>query len=117
MILAGFLVVDKYIIDRHVQNYIFGEDGHGGEMLVIKTRMDHHEQEFREERKRYYWHQRAQRYYMPYGFTLNTKLDYQTLSYNYSHFNTYSNPHELPINHHPENDTMSRVPVETFHKG
>lgn len=116
LVLGGFLIVDKYIIEKQVENFIFGADGHGGEILIIKSRMDHHEQEFREERKKFYWHQRSGRFYMPYGFTLNTKLDYETLSYGYSHFDTYSDPKKIPSGHHSETDTFSTVSHENFHK-
>ena len=114
LILGGVLLVDKFFIDYHVKNYIFGNDGHGGEVLLIQSRMDHHEQEFREERKKYYWHQRLQKFYIPSGHTLNTKVDYKTLSYNSSHLESYLDPREIPTGHNHENDTFSFVASENF---
>lgn len=116
LILAGFLVVDKWVVDRSVQNYIFGQDGLGGEVLVIQGRADHHEQEFREERKKYYWHQRLRKFYIPYDYTLNTKLDYDTLSYHGTHNDSWVNPKDIPSGHHPENNTFSFAANENFHK-
>ena len=114
--LGGFLLVDKMFLDHYVQRYIFGDDGQGGEVLLMKTRTTHHEHEFREERKKYYWHQRYARFYIPSSFNLNTKLDYQTLSYNYSHLGTVAIPSEVPKNHHPETNTFSKVTTDYFYK-
>lgn len=115
-ILAGFLIVDKWIMDSYVDNYIFGKDGHGGEVLVIKSRMDEHEREFREERKKYYWHLRLQKFYIPSKYTLNTKLDYNTLSYNESHNDTWVDPKTIPSEHEAHNFNLNFLPEDYFHK-
>ena len=116
LILGGLLFIDKFIVEARVRTIIFGHDGKGGEILLMKSRMDHHEQEFREERKKFYWHQRAQEHYIPCDHLFNSKLDYKTLSYNYSHYDTYSDPKKIPAGHHPETETFSGVPHELFHR-
>src|SRR3569623_1361990 len=95
-IVSGLIFLDSFIIDNTVKNFIFGADGKGGELLVCKTRIDHHEEEYREARKKWYWHQRKAKFYMPQDYSFNDKLDYKTLSYNFSHFNRFLDPETLP---------------------
>lgn len=116
LILSGFLGITKIYVDRKVQNFIFGEDGKGGEMLIVYTRINEHDSEFREERKKFYWHQRLRNYYIPSGYNFNSQLDYKTLSYNYSHNDTWSDPRKIPHGHDPDSYTLHHVPHEYFHK-
>lgn len=116
LILSGFLVISKHLVDRQVQTFIFGEDGKGGEMLLMYTRIDHHESEFREERKKFYWHQRFRNFYVPSGYNFNSQLDYKTLSYNQSHYDTWSDPRKIPHGHDGNNYSIHPVPHEFFHK-
>jgi hypothetical protein len=114
LVLGGVLIVDKIILDYQVKNYIFGPDGKGGEILVIYSRHDHHEEEFREQRKKYYWHQRIREFYPPEGYSLNTKLDYKTLSYNNSHLDTFLDPSKLPSGHDADHYTFHIVSTDNF---
>jgi hypothetical protein len=98
-ITLGVLFVDSYYLDSCVKYNIFGADGKGGFMLQMLTRVDHHEEEFREERKKWYWHQRKAKFYMPQDYTFNDRLDYKTVSYGAAHGNSYLNPKDLPGNH------------------
>ncbi|OMJ77093.1 hypothetical protein SteCoe_23363 [Stentor coeruleus] len=116
LILGGVLIVDKYIMDYFINHHIFGDDGLGGDILVIKSRVDHHEAEFREARKKYYWHQKSGRYYLPGSMAINTKLDYKTLSYNNSHLDSWVDPKTIPSGHNPENNTFSFCAAENFNK-
>jgi hypothetical protein len=116
LIMTGFLFLAKVHVDKKVEEYIFGEDGKGGQILLMKSRISEHDSEFREERKKFYWHQRVRKYYIPYGFSFNSKLDYKTLTYNNSHFDTWSDPKEIPHGHDGNNYTFSHVQHEFFHK-
>ncbi|CAG9319296.1 unnamed protein product [Blepharisma stoltei] len=115
-LLAGIIFVDSYFIDRGVRNYIFGKDGKGGEMLLCKTRIDHHEEEYREARKKWYWHQRKAKFYMPQDVSFNDKLDYKTLSYNYAHFNKFLDPADVPRHHDADAFYFNELEPEDYYK-
>ena len=101
-VLAGFIFVDSLLMDRVVKKHIFGRDGKGGKVLECYSRIDPHEAEYREHRKKWYWHQRRAKFFMPQDFNLNDKLDYKTLTYNYSHINQYLKPRSIEGHHSPE---------------
>jgi hypothetical protein len=102
-ILGGLCVVDAIFINRVViKNEIFGRDGRGGTVLECFSRIDHHEAEYREGRKKWYYHQRRAKFYMPQDFQFNDKLDYETLSYGRSHENRFIKPGAFPGHHDPD---------------
>ena len=47
---------------------------------------------------------------------MNDKLDYKTLSYNFSHHNTYLDPKDLPRHHDPEAFYHNELEPEDFYK-
>jgi hypothetical protein len=55
-ITGGLLMVDLFIIDKRVTNFIFGKDGKGGEVIACYSRIDPHTAEYKEGRKKWYWH-------------------------------------------------------------
>ena len=116
LIMGGFLILTKLKVDNDVKLFIFGEDGKGGQMLLIKSRLSEHDSEFREERRKFYWHHRISRYYMPDGFSFNSKLDYKTLSYNNSHQDSWNDPRTIPHGHDAHNYSFGDVQHEIFHK-
>mgnify|MGYP001056888092 CR=1 FL=1 len=116
VITAGVMLFDKLYLDRYVNHQIFGPDGKGGEALLCRTRVDHHEEEYREARKQFYWHQRKGKFYIPQDHSFNDKLDYKTLTYNYSHFNSYLNPKDLPKHHDPDAYYFNEMDPEDFYK-
>lgn len=115
-ILTGFLLVDSYVIDSQVRHFIFGRDGKGGEVLLCKTRINHHQAEYQEERKRWYWHQRNGKFYMPQDFMFNDKLDYKELTYDNKHENTFLNPKDLPRHHDHDAYYFNEVEPEDIYK-
>lgn len=115
-LLLGVAFLDKLYMDRSIKQHIFGKDGRGGEILLCKARIDHHEAEYREARKQWYWHQRKAKFYMPQDFTFNDKLDYKTLSYNYAHYNSYLDPKDLPSHHDANVYNFNELDSSDFYK-
>ena len=50
------------------------------------------------------------------GQGINDKLDYKTLSYNFSHHNTYLDLKDLPRHHDPEAFYHNELEPEDFYK-
>jgi hypothetical protein len=116
LIMCGGLFLTKLYVDHKVKLHIFGEDGKGGQMLLMRTRHTEHDAEFREERKRFYWHHRGGRNYAVDGYSFNSKLDYQTLSYNNSHTDSWVDPKTIPHGHEGNNYSTNDVEYERFYK-
>ena len=115
-LMIGLMLLDAIRVRSNVQHLIFGRDGKGGPILEMRSRIDHHEQEYREARKKWYWHQRVANNYMPYDHNFNDKLDIKELSYNNSHFNTFLDPKTLPRHHDPEGYYFNVLSPEDFYK-
>ena len=112
----GFILLDSFVVDRDVRGHIFGRDGKGGPILEMKTRIDHHTAEYREARKKFYWHQRLAKFYMPLDHNFNDKIDLKELTYNNSHFNTFLNPKDVPRHHDAEGYYFNVLTPEDFYK-
>lgn len=110
------MYLDKLYMDRAVNLHIFGRDGKGGDVLLCKARIDQHEAEYREARKLWYWNQRKAKFYMPQDFTFNDKLDYQTLSYDSAHLNSYLDPRQLPKHHDADGYYFNELEPEDFYR-
>jgi hypothetical protein len=115
-IMLGLMILDKFYLDNYVEHHIFGRDGKGGPILLMKGRIDHHEQEYREARKKWYWHQRIAKFYIPVDHNFNDKIDLKELTYNNSHFNTFLDPKDLPRHHDPEGFYFNVLTPEDFYK-
>ena len=116
LMVSGFMLLEKLYIDRLVRHQIFGDDGHGGRILLCQTRLNHHEAEYREARKDWYWHQRRGKFYLPQDFSFNDKLDYKTLSYNFAHYNSYLDPKDLPRHHDADAYYFNELEPTDFYK-
>ena len=46
------MLLSKLLIDRQIREFIFGPDGKGGEILACYTPLNHHQIEYKEQRKR-----------------------------------------------------------------
>lgn len=116
LLLSGLIFVDSFFIDNLVKRRIFGHDGKGGNILLLQTRIDHHEEEYREARKKWYWHQRKGKFYMPQDHLFNFNMDYKELSYNNSHFNRFLDPADLKRHHDPDAYYFNELEPEDFYK-
>ena len=116
--LGGAMLISKFVIDALVKDYIFGPDGKGGEMLACYTRMNHHDIEYKEKRKRWYWHQKKAAFYKPQDYHFNDReKDYEKLSYGHAHENYYFNPEkDAPTGHNAEVYNFNEFEVADYYK-